>query len=184
MAQRSSRKRRKQRQRSARDGNGAAAKPPSSEPDSDADRMARGYARGRAKDEAARAALVPLRQGERPRAVTVAGVLAAFLGLSNLVAYLAGMEIRGDRPAAFGVALFTIIMLVAAYGCFRVRYWAVLGMQALLGLMILIFSLLIIRAESALALVIATVVIASAGTLFWFLVKSMARIQMPQRPGA
>ena len=48
--------------------------------------LARGYARGREKDEAARAALKPLREGERPRAVTVAGVLALVLGLANLVA--------------------------------------------------------------------------------------------------
>jgi len=174
LAQRSSRKRRKQRQRAARE----------PKPDSDADRMARGYARGRAKDEAARAALVPLGAGERPRAVTAAGVLAAFIGLANLIAFLGGMEIRGEQPNAVGVGLFTFVMLAAAYGCWRVHYWAVLGMEALLGLMILIFSLLLIRAESVLALVIAVVVIGGAGTLFWFLVKSMARIQMPRRPGA
>jgi len=183
LAQRSSRKRRKQRQRATRDpGRPPAAPPP--EPDSDSDRMARGYARGRAKDEAARAALVPLRPGERPRAVTAAGLVAAFIGLANLIAFLAGMEIRGEQPSAVGVGLFTFIMLAAAYGCFRVRYWAVLGMQALLGLTILIFSLLLIRAESVLAVVIGVAVIGGAGTLFWFLVKSMARIQMPKRPGA
>ena len=146
--------------------------------------MARGYARGRAKDEAARAALVPLAAGERPRAVTAAGFLAAFIGLANLIAFLAGMEVEGEQPNAVGVGLFTFLMLTAAYGCFRVRYWAVLGMQALLGLMIVIFSLLLIRAESLLAVVIAVAVIGGAGTLFWFLVKSMARIQMPERPGA
>ena len=120
----------------AREPGGAPAAPPA-EGDSDSDRMARGYARGRAKDEAARAALVPLAPGERPRAVTVAGVVAAFIGLANLVAFLAGMEIRGEQPSAVGVGLFTFIMLAAAYGCFRVRYWAVLGMQALLALTIL-----------------------------------------------
>ena len=183
MAQRSSRKRRKQRQREQRE-RGAPTSGPPAKPDRDSDRMARGYARGRAKDEAARAALVPLARGERPRAVTAAGVLAAFLGLANLIAFLAGMEIEGEQPNAVGVGLFTFIMLTAAYGCFRVRYWAVLGMQALLGLMIVIFSLLLIRAESLLAVVIAVTVIGGAGTLFWLLVKSMARIQMPERPGA
>ncbi len=133
MAQRSSRKRRKQRQREQRERGGATAAPPPAKPDSDSDRMARGYARGRAKDEAARAALVPLAAGERPRAVTVAGLLAAFIGLANLIAFLAGMEVRGEQPNLVGVGLFTFIMLTAAYGCFRVRYWAVLGMQALLG---------------------------------------------------
>jgi hypothetical protein len=27
-------------------------------------------------------------------------------------------------------------------------------------------------------------IIAGAGTLFWFLIKAMARIQMPERPGS
>ena len=31
---------------------------------------------------------------------------------------------------------------------------------------------------------LAVVIIAAAGTLFWYLVKAMARIQMPERPGA
>jgi hypothetical protein len=64
-----------------------------------------------------------------------------------------------------------------------VRYWAVLGMQALLGLVILLFSLLAIRFGDIGELAIALAIIGSAGTLFWFLVKSMARIQMPERPG-
>ena len=38
--------------------------------------MERGYARGRAKDEEARAALKPLAPGERPSAVTVGAVVA------------------------------------------------------------------------------------------------------------
>ena len=41
-------------------------------------------------------------------------------------------------------------MFVAAWGCFNVRYWAVLGMQALLGLSIVLFSLLLIGAENIL----------------------------------
>lgn len=181
MAQRSSRKRRKERRR-AREAAGTQAQPPAD--DGAGDGMARGYARGRAKDEAARAALKPLAEGERPTAVTIAGLVALVLGVANLTAYLAGLEIRGDRPAAVGVLLYTGLMFVAAWGCFAMRYWAVLGMQALLGLAIVIFSLLVIRAESFQALAIGLAVIGSAGTLFWFLVKSMARIQMPERPGA
>ena len=112
--------------------------------------MARGYARGREKDEAARAALKPLAQGERPTAVTVAGGVALVLGVGNMVLYLAGYEIGGERPALVGVLLYSGLMLAAAWGCFNVRYWAVLGMQALLGLSIVIFSLLVIGAKSIL----------------------------------
>jgi hypothetical protein len=140
------------------------------------------YARGRARDEARRAALRPLAPGERPPAVTAAGAVALVLGATNLISFLAGARIGGERPAPAGIAIFTALMLVAAYGCFRVRYWAVLGMQALLCLIILTFSLLLIRAEGVVALLIAIAIIAAAGALFWFLVKSMARIQAPERP--
>ena len=180
MAQSGSRKKRKQRQRSA-----APEESPVTKEDEPSQTMARGYARGRAKDDAARARLVPLEEGERPLAVTIAGVVALVLAVGNLVlGYIAGLEIQGEKASPAGVGLFAIVMLVAAYGCFKVRYWAVLGMQALLGLTILLFSLLIIRAESIGALAIGLTVLLGSGTLFWFLIKSMARIQMPQRPGA
>lgn len=215
MSKRSSRKRRKQRQRSARPTAGASREAPDepsvAPPESDAPdeppvapaesdapdepliaprgeepeaTMARGYARGRAKDEAARAALRPLSPGERPRAVTVAGVIALAFGLLNLGAYLAGEQIGGERPQPIGVALFTLVMFVAAYGCFRVRYWAVLGVQVLLGLLIVVFSVLVIGASNIVTLLICLAVILPSGALFWFLVKSMARIQMPERPGS
>jgi hypothetical protein len=131
-----------------------------------------------------RAALKPLGPGERPRAVTVAAVVTGLIGVTNLAAYIAGMKVSGERPSVVGILLFTGIMLAAAWGAWNVRYWAVLGIQALLGLTVVIFSLLAIKAENIGALAIALVFIAGAGTLFWFLVKCMARIQMPQRPGA
>jgi hypothetical protein len=146
--------------------------------------MARGYSRSRAKDDAARAALEPLEPGERPGPVTVGAVLALLLGAGNLVAYFAGMEIQGERPAAFGVFLYSGLMLLTSYGCFRTRYWGVLGIQTVLGLMIVVFGLLMTRAESILALAISIAVVGLSGTLFWKLVKSMARIQMPRPPGA
>lgn len=171
MAQRSSRKRRKQRRRAeARTGGD--------------DAMTRGYARGRAKDEAARAALEPLAEGERPGVVTVAAVTAFALGAGNLIAYLAGVDVQGDQPALTGIAVYSGLMFTVAYGCFRARYWGVLGMQSVLALAILIFGVLLTRAESLVALAIALAVIGAAGTLFWKLVKAMARIQMPERPGA
>ncbi len=189
MAQRSSRKRRKQRQRSARQATGPDADAPNDplvapKGERAEATAARGYARGRAKDEAARAALKPLSPGERPRAVTIAGVTALAFGLLNLGAYLAGEEIGGERPHFIGVGLFTLVMFVAGYGCFRMRYWAVLGVQALLGLLIVIFSVLVIGASNIVTLLICLAVILPSGALFWFLVKSMARIQMPERPGS
>ena len=75
-------------------------------------------------------------------------------------------------------------MFVAAWGCFRTRYWAVLGMEALLGLIVVIFSLLVLRSGGIVELLIGLTVIALAGALFWYLIKSMARIQMPKPPGS
>jgi hypothetical protein len=132
------------------------------------------------KNEAARAALLPLEQGERPRAVTVAAVVAGLLGASNLALYIAGVDIRGENANA-GALLFGGLMLAAAWGMWKVRYWAVLGMQALLGLIIIVFSLFAMTAASVWALLLALAIVGSAGALFWFMVKAMARIQMPSR---
>jgi hypothetical protein len=74
-----------------------------------------------------------------------------------------------------------LIMLVAAVGMWRARYWAVLGMQALLGLLIVFVAVAGLTAENVLAVVVVLAIIVPAGTLFWFLVKAMARIQMPTR---
>ena len=137
--------------------------------------------RSEQKNEAVRAALVPLAEGERPGAVTVAAVVAAALGLVNLVLYVAGFEVDGERPQFFGVLAFSGLMLAAAWGMWRVRYWAVLGMQALLGLLIVILSLVLFTARDVWGVLLLLAIVLPAGTLFWHLVKAMARIQMPSR---
>jgi hypothetical protein len=146
--------------------------------------MARGYERARRKDDEARAKLEPLAPGERPTAVTVGALVALAFALANLIAYAAGMEVQGDRPSIAGIVVYSGLMLLVAYGMWRSKYWAVLGMEALLAIIILIFSLLAVNAGNVLSLLIAVGAVAAAGTLFWFLIKAMARIQMPQRPGA
>ena len=161
----SSRQKRKRKKRAAPATAAPAERPPS---------------RSEQKNEAARAALQPLEKGERPRAVTVAAVVAALLGASNLGLYIARVDIRGEDANA-GALLFGALMLSAAWGMWKVRYWAVLGMQALLGLIIIVFSLFAMTAASVWALLLALAVVGSAGTLFWFMVKAMARIQMPTR---
>lgn len=183
MAQRSSRKRRKQRQRAATSDDQVVANGAGAPEESGEDRVARGYARGRAKDEAARAALKPLGQDERPLVVTIAAVLAFALGAGNLISWVVGVEVQGEQPALLGIAIYSGLMFTVAYGCFRMRYWGVLGMEAVLALALVIFGVLLTRAESVVALLIALAVIGGAGTLFWKLVKVMARIQMPERPG-
>jgi hypothetical protein len=147
---------------------------------------ARGYARGRAKDEAARAALEPLAPGERPTAVTVGAIVAALLAAANLIAVIAGWDGAAgsdDRARALaGSLLVTGLLCAVAYGMWHAKYWAVLGMQTLLALTVIAASLGIVTAENVGAMLGLIAIIAGAGTLFWFLVKAMARIQMPERP--
>jgi hypothetical protein len=174
VAQKTSRKRRKERRRAP-----ASGPSPVSEP--------RGYARGRAKDEEVRRSLKPLAPGERPTAVTVAAVAAVVLAVANVVAIGVGWDgITGsDRgQAVAGSLLVTVLLCVMAYGMWRARYWAVLGMQTLLAITVIFASLGLVTATSAGAAVLLTAMILAGGTLFWFLVKAMARIQMPERPGS
>ncbi len=156
-----SRKKRKQRQRAV-----AQERPPS---------------RSEQKDADARAALVPLAPGERPTAVTIGAAVAGALGVVNIAMYLAGFEVDGERPQVIGVLAFSALMLTAAWGMWRVRYWAVLGMQTLLGLLIVIFSIVLVTARDIWGVLLVLVIVIPAGTLFWFMVKAMARIQMPSR---
>jgi hypothetical protein len=155
----------------------AAAKP-KAEPEGG---TRRGYARSREKDAAARAALMPLAEGERPRAVTIAAVVAALFAVGNLIAFIAGLEINGDRPQASGVISYSLLMAVAAWGMWRSKYWAVLGMQAILGILIVLFSLFLFEASDVQSALICVAIIVPAGALFFFLIKAMARIQMPDR---
>lgn len=138
--------------------------------------------RSEAKNAAARAQLEPLAPGERPTAVTVGAVVAALVAIGNVVFYIAGVKVGGQKPLLKGIAGPTVIMAVCAYGMWQAKYWAVLGMEALLGLVMVVFALLLTTAENLKSAAIAVAVIAVSGILFWKLVKSMARIQMPQRP--
>jgi hypothetical protein len=146
-----------------------------------------GYARSRVRNEEARAALKPLAPGERPGAVTVGAVAAGLLAVANLVALVAGYN-AGDDTVSLGSDLsasiiVTGLLVVLAYGMWKARYWAVLGMQTLLAITIIFASLALLTAVSVWAALLVLIILALAGALFWFLVKAMARIQMPERPG-
>jgi hypothetical protein len=175
---RRSRKRGRRGVRSRSEAEAAHARPPS-RPEATAAQV---RPRSAERDAAARAALKPLGEGERPTAVTVGALVALGLAVANVASYLAGVEIRGDQPALAGVLGYSGLMLLVAGGMWRARYWGVLGMQTLLALLIIIFAVVAVTAANVAALLISVAVIAAAGTLFWYLVKAMARIQMPTRP--
>jgi hypothetical protein len=160
----------------------ASASPPPAAP------AGGGYARLRAKDDAARAALKPLRPGERPTAVTVGAIAAGVLAVANLVAlafgYNAGDDTVSPGSDVTGTVLVAVILGLISYGMWRARYWAVLGMQTILALTIVLCALGLMQAINWWAFVLVSLMLAASGTLFWFLVKAMARIQMPERPGS
>jgi hypothetical protein len=78
-----------------------------------------------------------------------------------------------------GVALFSVIMLVCAIGMWQRRYWALLGFEALLAIVILAFCFVLLTAVDVLRGVIALVVIGGGGLLFFKLVRVLSRLQMP-----
>jgi len=162
--------------RKRRGGNGSSPSP------SPADRMARGYAKAEERNQAAREALEPLAEGERPTVVTVGAIVAALIAVSILGGYLAGVEVDGEKPRLAQVLAPALIMGVMAWGMWRARYWAVLGFQLIL--VFLIFSAvfgLAVQASTVAQFAATLGLLAVAGTFFFFMVKAMARIQMPHR---
>lgn len=136
--------------------------------------------RTEAKNEAVRASLVRLEEGERPPIVTVAAIVAFLLAAGNLIAWAAGAKVDGERPLFATVAFQGLLMGSLAFGLWRGRYWGVLGMQAVLAILIVILAVLLLKASSALTVLILVGVIAAAGVLFWKLVRVMARMRMPE----
>jgi hypothetical protein len=138
-------------------------------------------ARAEARNLAAREALDPLAEGERPLVVTLGAIAAGLICLSIVVAYVLGAEVDGERPNFAQVAAPALLMGITAWGMWRARYWAVLGFQVVLLFLIIAAALGLVRAGNAVQVVGNTVLIAVSGAFFYFMVKALARIQMPQR---
>jgi hypothetical protein len=146
------------------------------------DRMAEGYAKAEIRNQEARAALDPLAAGERPPVVTIGAVLTALVALSIVVTYLAGVKVNGETPKFAAVAAPVLITGVLAWGMWRARYWAALGFQVVLVFLIFcaLYGLLV-EATSLAGFAVTLGLLAVAGTLFLYMVKALARIQMPER---
>jgi hypothetical protein len=125
--------------------------------------------------------LEPLAEGERPGAVTAAALVSAVLLLMNLAAALFGYDAPGGGSNVLPLIVYTLLLGAMTWGLWQARYWAVLGIQALLALTMLISGLALPLAADVISAVLAGLIFIGAGTLFWFLIKAMARIQMPAR---
>jgi hypothetical protein len=144
--------------------------------------MEAGYAKAEVRNQAAREALEPLAEGERPPVVTVAAILAALVALSIVVTFAAGVKVNGSTPKVSTVAAPALIMGVLAWGMWQARYWAVICFQLVLAFLIFtaVYGLLVI-ATSVGEFVVTLGLLLVSGVLFWKMVKAMARIQMLER---
>jgi hypothetical protein len=144
--------------------------------------MERGYAKAEQRNREAREALEPLGAGERPRVVTIGAVISGLIALSIAISWLAGGEVNGEKPRLVQALAPALLMGLMSWGMWRARYWAVLGFQLILVLLIFAaFTGLVVSATSVTQIVGTTLLLAVSGTLFFFMVKAMARIQMPTR---
>jgi hypothetical protein len=154
-------------------------------------RMEERAARTEARNAEAREALEPLAEDERPTVVTVAAAISAALALGTVVAYAAGLEVTQvdatvgetgeSRPALFPTLASTALLGIMAWGLWKARYWAALGFQTLLVLVIVVAVLGLLGVDEPLRALGFVAVLALAGALFYRMVKAMARIQMPER---
>jgi len=146
------------------------------------ERMEHGYARAEERNQEVRENLEPLAEGERPLVITIGAIVAALIAASVLISYLAGAEVNGEKPRLAQVLAPALIMGVMSWGMWRARYWAVLGFQLLL--VFLIFSAvfgLAVQVSSVAQFAATFGLLVVAGSFFYFMVKAMARIQMPTR---
>jgi hypothetical protein len=150
-------------------------------------------ARTEAKNREAREALDPLEPDERPGVVTAAAVISALLVTGTLISYFAGVEVStfddfgtktGEaKPNLFFTVVSSLVLGLMTYGLWKARYWAVLGFQTLLVLLIVITILALVQATEVIRALGLFAFLLGSSFLFYRMVKAMARIQMPDRGG-
>jgi hypothetical protein len=146
------------------------------------EKMARRYEE---RNVEARSKLEPLERGERPKAVTIGAVVSTVLALAITVQgflSVAGLSAGGAHTRAAPLFLFGVVLWAMAVGMWRARYWAVLGFQTVLLLMMLASAFGLVVVNSLLQAVGTTLLLLGSGALFYFMIRAMARIQMPESP--
>ncbi|MDP9228943.1 MAG: hypothetical protein M3M99_07780, partial [Actinomycetota bacterium] len=192
------RRRTERRKRKRRSSEGQGAGPSDSDPaaspsDSNGEPRQQSFqermsTRSAQRNAEARAALEPLAGGERPRAVAVGAVISALIAIvftvSAVIAIFSSAEVQGREPSPLPLAIFAVPLWLMAWGMWRARYWAVLGFQMLLVLVMLSASLALVGATTVIQVIATMIFLFGAGALFYFMIRAMARLQMPERPGA
>lgn len=152
-----------------------------------ADTMQAGYAKSEGKNQKVRESLEPLGEGQRPTVLTVgmvfALVVAAIFWCSSAVALLTDTKVNGVEPNVGQLIATAAVMSLLAWGLWKSRYWAALGFQMLLVLLMLAAIAGLVVAGTLVQMISTTILLIGLGLLFYFMVKAMARIQMPESPG-
>ena len=174
------RKRAERRKRKARGGTRLAEGGSKSESS-----IQRGYAKSEQRNQAARETLHPLYEGERPTVVTVgaglSGMVALIFWASAVVAVFNDSTINGREPHPLQLALTAGVVTAMAWGMWKARYWAVLGFQVVLAILILLGTAGLVTATTVPQVVATVLLVVVCLAFFLFMVKAMARIQMPTR---
>lgn len=151
-----------------------------------AERQAALSARSEAKNRAARDQLEPLAEGERPGAVTAGAIVSAIVAViftaSAVIAATGAIHVHGKEPSPVPLALFAAVLWWMAWGLRNSRYWAVLGFQMLLLLEMLATAGGLVQVATIPQLLATTGLLAGSAVLFYFMIRAMARIQMPKPP--
>jgi hypothetical protein len=148
------------------------------------EKMARRYEERNAE---ARGKLQPLEQGERPGPVTVGAVISTVIALVFTVSTalaIAGVKADGREINPAPVALVAAVAWAMAIGMWRTRYWAVLGFQTVLLFVLLASGVGLVRVSTVPEALVTVALLIGSGLLFYFMIRAMARIQMPSPPGA
>jgi hypothetical protein len=131
--------------------------------------------------EELRATLEPLAEGERPRALIIATVVAALLGVAVIIGAASVHELKRHGGSLAGGIFLASVFAALAIGMYRRLYWAVLGFEALLAFQILVTSLALVVASTITAAALCLLSILLGGWLFWKLIRVMGRIQAGTR---
>jgi len=136
--------------------------------------MRRGYARGRARDEAIRAQLTPLAPGERPLGLVLAFVVVLVVCGANAI-----LAVTHEDYAY--AALFAVGGVALAAGLWARIYAVVLLVEALLALAIIFAILALLFAQTWLVAAAIVGVVVVCSPVFWLLIRVMARMQVPRQ---
>ena len=147
--------------------------------------LAAGYARAEERNREAREALHPLYEGERPTVVTIGAAFSALIAIifwvSTGIAIFSDATVQGRQPHPLQLALIAAVLTAMAWGMWKARYWAVLGFQMLLVIFLLAGVAGLVSATTVPQVIGTVLLVTICLAFFIFMVKAMARIQMPHR---